>query len=232
MRPSHARGIIFRQPSTVVSHHRRFAVYRAVMWGVVCASRGATGAVLGSATGVVVEATGAVLGEVTWAVLDEAPLAVLGSDGACAGGGADVGARDLVSEVRSLAMSFGGFICSDVGAGDDARDGVGEEVSEVRRPRSLMVSFTGFTGSGAGMVMLDCCESMGPFDSSDELSVPSGVESESKSGRGERRFRARRCWSSSSPSTLGLGRFFEKVAGTTLTSGGPVWGPAMLRTDE
>jgi hypothetical protein len=184
------------------------------MWGVVCASRGATGAVLGCATGAVVDATGAVLGEVTWAAL--------GSDGACAGDGADVGARDLVSEVRSLAMSFGCFICAGVGAGDDARDGVGEEVSEVRRPRSLMVSFTGFTGSGGGMVMLDCCESMGPFDSSDELSVPSGVESESKSGRGERRFRARRCWSSSSPSTLGLGRFFEKVAGTTLTSGGPV----------
>jgi hypothetical protein len=58
------------------------------MWGVVCASRGATGAVLGCATGAVVDATGAVLGEVTWAAL--------GSDGACAGDGADVGARDLV----------------------------------------------------------------------------------------------------------------------------------------
>jgi hypothetical protein len=119
-------------------------------------------------------------------------------------------------------MSFGGFTCSGVGAGDEARDGVGDEVSVVRRPRSLMVSFTGFTGSGGGVVTLDCCENMGPFDSSEELSVPSGVESESKSGRGERRFRARRCWSSSSPSTLGLGRFFEQVSGTQWTSGGPV----------
>jgi hypothetical protein len=44
------------------------------------------------------------------------------------GGGADVGAG--------------------VGARDVVQDGVGEEVSEVRRPRSLMVSLTGFTGSG------------------------------------------------------------------------------------
>jgi hypothetical protein len=70
--------------------------------------------------------------------------------------------------------------------------------------------------------MLDCCEAANPFDSSDELSVPSGVESESNRGRGERRFRERRRWSSSSPSTLGLGRFLETTCGTTLTSGGPV----------
>jgi hypothetical protein len=140
----------------------------------------------------------------------------------CSGVGPGDDARDGVADEvfveRSLAISFFGFAGSDAGAGDDARDGVGDEV---RRPRSLMVSLTGFTGSGGGMVMLVCCEST-PLDSSDELSVPSGVESESKSGRGERRFRARRCWSSSSPSTLGLGRFLEKVSGTRLTLGGPV----------
>lgn len=70
--------------------------------------------------------------------------------------------------------------------------------------------------------MLDRCDAANPFDSSDELSVPSGVESESKSGRGERRFRERRRWSSSSPSTLGLGRFLEMTWGTMLTSGGPL----------
>jgi hypothetical protein len=50
------------------------------------------------------------------------------SEGVCVGGGADVG--------------------TGVGARDVVQDGVGEEVSEVRRPRSLMVSLTGFTGSG------------------------------------------------------------------------------------
>ena len=81
--------------------------------------------------------------------------------------------------------------------------------------------------------MLDCWDAAKPLDSSDELSaVPSGVESESKRGRGERRLRERRRWSSSSPSTLGLGRFLETTFGTTFTLGGPVWGPAMLRTEE
>jgi hypothetical protein len=103
-----------------------------------------------------------------------------------------------------------------VGAGEEVREGRGESAgSVVRRPRSLMVSFCGLTlCSGGGMSRCDCCDAMGPFDSSDELSVPSGVESESKSGKGERRFLAWRCWSSSSPSTLGLGRFFEIISGT------------------
>jgi hypothetical protein len=195
------------------------------MWGVVCAVGGATGAVLGSATGVVVDATGALLlpdgdcgrgsaGVDARGVSERRSLAVSFLCLTGSGVGARDKARDRVSEVRSLAVSFLSFIASGVGTGDEARDGVGEEVSDVRRPRSLMVSFTGFTGSGGGVGMLDCCESIGPFDSSDELSVPSGVASESKSGRGERRFRARRCWSSESPSTLGLGRFLEKVSGT------------------
>jgi hypothetical protein len=92
----------------------------------------------------------------------------------------------------SAVMCVGGSGGAGVGARDVVRDGVGEEVSEVRRPRSLMVSLTGFTGSGWGISMLDCCDAANPFDSSDELSVPSGVESESKRGRGERRFRERR----------------------------------------
>jgi hypothetical protein len=81
------------------------------------------------------------------------------------------------------------------GSGEEARDGIGESVrSVVRRPRSLMVNFCGLTMcSGGGTSRCDCCDAMGPFDSSDELSVPSGVESESNSGRGDRRFRARRC---------------------------------------
>jgi hypothetical protein len=111
---------------------------------------------------------------------------------------------------------------------------MGESVrSVVRRPRSLMVSFCGLTiCSGGGMSRRDCCDAMKPLDSSDELSVPSGVESESNRGSGERRFRALRRWSSSSPSTLGLGRFFERTSGTMWTLGSPVWGPASLRTEE
>jgi len=98
----------------------------------------------------------------------------------------------VVEVVTGLACKGGG---AGVGAGDEVRDGTGEsELSVVRRPRSLIVSFCGLTlCSGGGMSTCDCCEAMGPFDSSDELSVPSGVESESNSGRGERRFRARRC---------------------------------------
>jgi hypothetical protein len=82
-----------------------------------------------------------------------------------------------------------------VGAGEQVRDGMGElDPSVVRRPRSLIVSFCGLTlcSAGGGMPTLDCCEAKGPYDSSEELSVPSGVESESKAGRGERRLRARR----------------------------------------
>jgi len=51
---------------------------------------------------------------------------------------------------------------------------------------------------------------MKPLDSSDELSVASGVESESNRGRGDRRLRARGISSESSPERLGLGRFLEK----------------------
>lgn len=103
----------------------------------------------------------------------------------------------------------------------------------VRRPRSLIVSFCGLTlCSGFEISSCDCREGMASLDSSDELSVPSGVESESKSGSGDRRLRARRTWSSSSPSTLGLGRFLDIISGTMETSGFPVWGPARLRTEE
>jgi len=59
----------------------------------------------------------------TATLLGAAGAVFLGSDGVCVEGGAGVGAREVV------------------------QDGVGEEVSEVRRPRSLMVSLT-FTGSG------------------------------------------------------------------------------------
>lgn len=140
----------------------------------------------------------------------------------------------LVVGVVAGSARKGGGAGVGVGAGDEEREGTGEsQVSVVRRPRSLIVSFCGFTMfCGGGMLCCDCCEAVGPFDSSDELSVPSGVESESNKGSGERRFRARRYWSSSSPSTLGLGRFFEIISGTTLTSGMPVCGPASRRTEE
>lgn len=124
-------------------------------------------------------------------------------------------------------------VCSVVlGAGVGSRDESVEEASQVRSPRSLMVSFTGLGGSGGGVCRVDCCEATNPCDSSDELSVPSGVESESNRGKGERRFLERWRWSSSSPSTLGLGRFLDMAFGTTLTFGMPVWGPAILRTEE
>lgn len=62
-----------------------------------------------------------------------------------------VGATGAVF-LGSVGMCVGGGGGADMGAGVGARDvvqdGVGEEVSEVRRPRSLMVSLTGFTGSG------------------------------------------------------------------------------------
>ena len=99
----------------------------------------------------------------------------------------------------------------------------GSTESVVRRHRSLMVSFCGFAtwaDSGSSRCV---CDNTGPLDSSDELSVPSGVESESNSGRGDRRFRARGITSSSSPETLGLGRFRKDVCcGITVTSGTPV----------
>lgn len=106
--------------------------------------------------------------------------------------------------------------------------------SVVRRPRSLMVSFCGFRFCSLGEISgCVCCDEIGPpLDSSDELSVASGVESESNRGSGDRRFRARVSWSSLSPSILGLDRFFVIKAGVTLTAGSPVWGPAMFRTEE
>lgn len=107
---------------------------------------------------------------------------------------------------------------------------LGSTESVVRRHRNLMVSFCGFAPSGSPRCV---CDKTGPLDSSDELSVPSGVESESNKGRGERRLRARDTTSSSSPETLGLGRFRRDVCcGTTVTSGTPVCGPALLRTEE
>ena len=105
--------------------------------------------------------------------------------------------------------------------------------SVVRKPRSLIVSFCGFAAcSPSGMSRTDC-DKMGPLDSSEELSVHSGVESESNSGSGERRFLARGI--SSSSLTLGLGRFLDATVvafGITVTAGSPVWGPTVLRTDE
>lgn len=99
----------------------------------------------------------------------------------------------------------------------------GSTESVVRRHRSLMVSFCGFTTWAESGGSRWVCDSTGPLDSSEELSVPSGVESESKSGRGDRRFRARGISSSSLPETLGLGRFRKDVcSGTTVTSGTPV----------
>lgn len=99
----------------------------------------------------------------------------------------------------------------------------GSTESVVRRQRSLMVSFWGFVACAESGRSRCVCDNTGPLDSSEELSVPSGVESESKSGRGDRRFRARGISSSSLPETLGLGRFRREVcSGTTVTSGTPV----------
>jgi hypothetical protein len=95
--------------------------------------------------------------------------------------------------------------------------------SVVRKHRSLMVSFCGFAACAASGSSRCGCDSTGPLDSSDELSVHSGVESESKSGRGDRRFRACGISSSSLPETLGLGRLRKDACnGTTVTSGTPV----------
>ena len=130
-----------------------------------------------------------------------------------------------MSEVTSVMVDEGGVTRD---GGMAVRGSLG---SVVLRPRSLMVSFCGLV-STSGMFRCDDWDEMGPFDSSDELSVPSGVESESKSGRGERRFLARGMSSSSSPLMLGLGRFFSVCCGMTVTCGGPWCGPAMFRTDE
>ena len=77
------------------------------------------------------------------------------------------------------------------GAGVEDRVWAGEGVgSVVRRHRSLSVSFGALaTFSGRWSSRCDCWKlDMTPLDSSDELSLPSGVESESKRWRGDRRF--------------------------------------------
>jgi hypothetical protein len=120
------------------------------------------------------------------------------------------------------------------GAGVDDRVWAGEGVgSVVRKHRSLSVSFGALATGTGGTSSCDCWKlDMTPLDSSDELSLPSGVESESKRCRGERRFRVREAWSSCSPSTLGLGRFFESPSALNFTLGSPTCGPAALRTEE
>ena len=120
------------------------------------------------------------------------------------------------------------------GAGVEERVWAGEGVgSVVLRQRSLSVSFGFFTTDVFGISCCDCWKlDRTPLDSSDDVSLPSGVESESKRWRGERRFCVREAWSSCSPSTLGLGRFFESRSSLNLTLGSPEWGPAALRTEE
>lgn len=76
------------------------------------------------------------------------------------------------------------------GAGVEERVCAGEGVgSVVLRQRSLSVSL-GARGAGAeGMSCWDCWKlDNTPLDSSDEVSLPSGVESESNRWRGERLF--------------------------------------------
>jgi len=79
------------------------------------------------------------------------------------------------------------------GAGVEERvwagDGVG---SLVRKHRSLSVSLGALATGAGGRSRCDCWKlDKTPLDSSDEVSLPSGVESESKRCRGERRFRVR-----------------------------------------
>lgn len=90
----------------------------------------------------------------------------------------------------------------------------------------------GISGSSGSSRVAWSWEGGGEFDSSEELSLPSGVESESNSGSGERRLDARGT-SRSSSSRSTLERFLEGVGlGSVATLGRPVWGPLMLRTDE
>ena len=167
------------------------------------------------------------------------------------GTGNGMGRRSFQAAVAGRHDVVGGQSVSTLGSGVETESGGdgrevlvmmdggmavrGSALSVVRRPRSLMVSFCGFvpcSGSGISSCVWD---EMGPLDSSEELSVHSGVESESKRGIGERRFLARGRSSSSSPSRLrlGLGRFLNEVwRGMTVTTGSPVWGPALLRTEE
>lgn len=103
-----------------------------------------------------------------------------------------------------VGVAVGGLAKALVGVGTDTGTGAGVEDldftdgsmgSVVRKPRSLMVSFCGFTfcsdREGLGRACWD--DTSPPFDSSDELSVPSGVESESNNGNGDRRLLARVC---------------------------------------
>lgn len=143
--------------------------------------------------------------------------------------GADAGTDTSLMESGRLGVGAGEGVGADgsagAGAGVDIRLGGADKSigSVVLKPRSLIVSLYGFTVRSWGMMpAFDCCDDMIPEDSSEELSVPSGVESESNRRRGERRFPARLHWSSSSPSTLGLGRFFDSMSGVTCTFGSPV----------
>lgn len=120
------------------------------------------------------------------------------------------------------------------GAGVEDRVWAGEgEGSVDRKHRSLIVSLGAFVGTVGSRSSCDCWKlDRTPLDSSDELSLPSGVESESKRCSGDRRFRVREAWSSCSPSTLGLGLFLERPSALNCTLGLPSCGPAALRTDE
>lgn len=110
------------------------------------------------------------------------------------------------------------------GAGVEERVWAGEGVgSLVRKQRSLRVSLGALATGAGGRSRCDCWKlDSTPLDSSDEVSLPSGVESESNICRGERRLRVREAWSSCSPSTLGLGLFFESPSALNLMSGSPV----------
>jgi hypothetical protein len=79
------------------------------------------------------------------------------------------------------------------GAGVEDRVCAGEGVgSVVLRHRSLRVSFGALATGAGGRSSCDCWKlDITPLDSSDEVSLPSGVESESKRCKGERRFRVR-----------------------------------------
>lgn len=79
------------------------------------------------------------------------------------------------------------------GAGVEERVCVGDGVgSVVRKHRSLSVSLGARATGAGGRSRWDCWKlDMTPLDSSDEVSLPSGVESESNRCRGERRFRVR-----------------------------------------
>lgn len=107
-----------------------------------------------------------------------------GAEGACAG------MFDGICEGTGVVPVDAGVS----GAGVEDRVWAGEGVgSVVRRHRSLSVSFGALAaGTAGGRSTWDCWKlDRTPLDSSDELSLPSGVESESKRCNGERRFRVR-----------------------------------------